>query len=77
MLPIRGQITFHGAVDHQHVLPFGTESEVRRGVREVIDIMAPGGGFCLAASHDLMLGDFPPANIVAMYDEAHRYGKWS
>jgi hypothetical protein len=36
--------------------------------------MAPGGGFCLAASHDLMLDDFPPENVMAMYDEAFGYG---
>jgi len=67
-------ITFHGAVDHQKILPFGSEEEVRSEVRRVIDIMAPGGGFCLAASHDLMLADFPSENVIGMYDEAYEYG---
>ncbi len=66
-------ITFHGAIDHQRLLPFGTPEEVRAEVRRVIDIMAPGGGFCLAPSHDLMLADFPPENVIAMYDEGERY----
>lgn len=69
-------ICFHGAIDHQHLLPFGTEDEVRREVRRVIDILAPGGGFCLAPSHDLMLAEFPVGNVIAMYDEACGYGRY-
>jgi len=70
-------ITFHGAVDHQKILPFGTPEDVRREVRRVIDIMAPGGGYCLGPSHDLMLGDFPEENVMAMYEEAYTYGVYS
>jgi uroporphyrinogen decarboxylase len=69
------RLTFHGCMDHQQVLPFGSEEQVRSEVRRVIEIMAPGGGFCLAASHDLMLDDFPPENVIAMYDEAAEYGR--
>ena len=49
---------------------------MRAEVRRVIDIMAPGGGFCLAPSHDLLLDEFPPQNIIAMYDEAYEYGRY-
>lgn len=69
------QLAFHGGFDHQHVLPHGTEEEVRAEVHRVIDTMAPGGGFCLAPSHDLMLDEFPPGNVVAMYEEAFGYGR--
>lgn len=69
-------ITFHGAIDHQNLLPFGTPDQVRAEVRRIIDILAPGGGYCLAPSHDLMLADFPPENVIAMYDEAAEYGKY-
>ncbi len=70
------KITFHGCVDHQHILPHCSADEVRREVRRVIDIMSPGGGFCLAASHDLMLDEFPVENVIAMYDEAYEYGRY-
>jgi uroporphyrinogen-III decarboxylase len=50
---------------------------VRAEARRVIDIMAPGGGFCLAPSHDLMLDEFPPENVIALYDEAHAYGQYT
>ena len=69
-------LTFHGALDHQQILPFGSADDVRAEVRRVIDIMAPGGGFCLAPSHDLLLDEFPPQNIIAMYDEAYEYGRY-
>jgi len=69
------KLTFHGCIDHQHILPHGSENEVRKEIRRVIDIMSPGGGFCLAASHDLMLGDFPVENVIAMYNEAFEYGR--
>jgi len=67
------KLTFHGCIDHQHLLARGSEDEVWREVRRVIDIMSPGGGFCLAPSHDLMLDDFPVENVIGMYDEAFQY----
>ncbi len=70
------RLTFHGGIDHQHILARGTEDDVRNEVRRVIDIMAPGGGYCLAPSHDLMLDEFPVENVIAMYDEAYNYGKY-
>jgi uroporphyrinogen decarboxylase len=70
-------ITFHGALDHQQVLPEGSVDDVRAEVRRVIDIMAPGGGYCLAASHDLMLDNFPVQNVIAMYEEAYHYGQYA
>jgi uroporphyrinogen decarboxylase len=70
------RLTFHGGVDHQQALPFGTVAEVRDEVHQVIDALAPGGGFCLAASHDLLLEEFPLENILTMYDEAFHYGRY-
>jgi len=35
---------------------------------------APNSGYCLAASHDLMLDEFPVENVIAMYNEAFGYG---
>jgi uroporphyrinogen decarboxylase len=71
------RLTFHGALDHQRVLPHGSTAEVRAEVRRVIDILAPGGGYCLAPSHDLLLDEFPPENVVAMYDEGATYGRYA
>ncbi|HEY3290645.1 MAG TPA: uroporphyrinogen decarboxylase family protein [Anaerolineae bacterium] len=71
------KLTFHGGFDHQQVLPFGTVDEVQHEVQRVIDVMAPGGGYCLAPSHDLMLDEFPVDNVIAMYDTAYTYGRYT
>jgi uroporphyrinogen decarboxylase len=70
------RLCFHGAIDHQQVLTFGSVTDVRNEVHEVIDVLAPDGGYCLAASHDLLLAEMPPENIIAMFDEGYEYGRY-
>jgi len=70
-----GRLCFHGAVENQRVLPFGTQEEVRAEVRHCIDSLAPDGtGYILAPCHNLQ-ANTPLGNILAMYDEARSYGK--
>jgi uroporphyrinogen decarboxylase len=63
------RLCFSGGVDEQELLPAGSPEDVRRGVRELIDVMSPGGGFFLGPTHNLQ-PDIPTENIVAMYEEA-------
>jgi uroporphyrinogen decarboxylase len=68
------RICFHGAVENQRILPFGTPDEVRDEVRHCIDALANDGtGYILAPCHNLQVNT-PVENIIAMYDEAYRYG---
>lgn len=68
-------ICFHGGVDNQKILPFGTPEEVRAEVRHNIDSLASDKtGYILAPCHNLQ-SVTPLENIIAMYDEAHNYGK--
>jgi uroporphyrinogen decarboxylase len=69
------RLTFHGAVDEQHVLPFGTEQEVEQEVQTRIAELAAGGGYILCASHYIQ-ADTPPANVAAMCRAAHLYGQY-
>jgi uroporphyrinogen decarboxylase len=56
-------------------MPFGTVSEVRAEVRHNIDALAADGtGYILAPCHNLQ-ANTPMENILAMYDEAWRYGR--
>jgi uroporphyrinogen decarboxylase len=66
-----GKLCFHGSIDTQGTLPFGTPEDVRREVRERIETFRPYGGFTISPSQHL-LADIPLANIAAMYDEAWR-----
>jgi uroporphyrinogen decarboxylase len=67
------QLIFHGAVDNQYTLPFGTVEEVRQEVRDNIRILGAGGGYILAPCHNLQ-PITPLENILAMYDEGLRSG---
>lgn len=70
------RITFWGGVDTQHLLPHGSPQEVADGVKRLIDIMAPGGGFILAAVHNIR-PEVPPENLVALFDTAREYGRYT
>lgn len=68
-----GQLTFHGAVDIQQVLPFGTAEEIDNEVMERINTLGKGGGYILAPAHNVQ-ADIPPANIVRMCKAAGKFG---
>jgi uroporphyrinogen decarboxylase len=61
-----------GAIDTQSVLPFGKPQDVVDEVKRRIDDLAPGGGFVLAAVHNIQ-AFVPPENIVALFDTALEY----
>lgn len=61
-----GKITFHGGIDTQGILPFGTAEEVRRETRKYMDILGKDGGYILMASQAFE-GDVPIENIEAVY----------
>jgi uroporphyrinogen decarboxylase len=71
------QVLFNGAIDSHHVLIDGTPESVRQRTREVLAIMAPGGGYVAGASHDYILEETPVENVVSMFDTvaAWRPGK--
>ena len=61
-------ITFWGGgCDTQRVLLASSPEEVRRHVREQVEILSPGGGFVFQQVHNI-LADAPPENVVAMFD---------
>ena len=67
------KLIFHGAVDNQHTLPFGSKEEVRQEVIENIRILGSGGGYILAPCHMIQPGT-PMENIVEMYETGYEYG---
>lgn len=61
-----------GAISTQRTFPFGTPEDVEREAREVLEIMAPGGGYVVNPIHNI-LPEVPVENIVALYRTAQRY----
>ena len=66
-------LCFHGSVENQEVLPFGSEADVRAEVRKNISILAADGtGLILAPCHNIQSGT-PVQNVAALVDEARRW----
>lgn len=65
-------LTFCGLVSTQRTLPHGTVEDLRREVRERIEVMGAAGGYILAPAHCIQ-PDTPLCNVLAMYDEALTY----
>lgn len=60
------KIAFHGGIDTQSVLPFGTVDDVKKETRRYIDTLGTNGGYILMASQSFE-GDVPLENIEAVY----------
>ncbi len=69
------RLSFHGAIDIQKVMPFGTPEEVKAEAVKTIRALGPGGGYILAPTHYLQ-GDVPPENIIALRDAVLEYGSY-
>ncbi|MCL2782089.1 MAG: uroporphyrinogen decarboxylase family protein, partial [Actinomycetia bacterium] len=67
------RIVFHGGIDTQDILPFGTQESIERTVKETIDIMNADGGYVFAAAHNIQ-EDVPPQNLVHMLQAAKKHG---
>ena len=68
-------LVFCGAIDTQHVLPYGTPKEVKAEVKRVINILGPGGGYMVSSVHTVM-NEVPPENILAMVDAVEEFGQY-
>ncbi len=68
-------LVFNGCIDSHHVLITGSPERVRQATRDVLDVMAPGGGYIVSASHDYILEETPVENVVAMFDAAQEWSR--
>lgn len=64
-----------GGVDTQTTLNNGIPQQVADQVKQIIDILAPGGGFVFAPVHNIQ-DDVSPENFWAMWDTLQEYGKY-
>ena len=70
-----GKAILHGGIDLQQLLRQDNIDEVVRGVKELIKILAPGGGWIAAGANNIPR-DVPPENIFAAFDTIYKYGKY-
>ena len=64
------RVVFHGGIDNQQTMPFGTPEEVRSQVRENIAMFSAGRGYIVAPCHNLQ-ANTPTENVVALYQAVH------
>ena len=69
------RLLFHGGLDTQGVLPFGTEEDVVEEVRRKLQMSVPGGGYILCPTHNLQ-ADVPGQNAVALVKAGLAFGHY-
>ncbi|MCK4244008.1 MAG: hypothetical protein KAX20_00095 [Candidatus Omnitrophica bacterium] len=72
---LTGKACVLGNIDCRDLLPFGTEEEVERTVKETIKKAAPGGGYIISSSNSIH-PNCKPENYIAMVKAVHKYGKY-
>lgn len=71
-----GRLAFHGCISTAGVVAHGTVEDTVRDVRQTLETMMPGGGYCLSPTHSLQ-DNSPTENVVAMYEAAREFGRYS
>lgn len=66
-------LVFHGAVDNQFTLPFGSPQEVKVEVVDNITILGADGGYILAPCHNIQ-PNTSLENILALYETGYEAG---
>lgn len=61
------RLVFHGGVENQHVLPFGTVDDVHREVVTCLETLGARGGYVPSSCHNIQAGT-PPENVIAMIE---------
>jgi uroporphyrinogen decarboxylase len=67
------KVVFHGGIDNQHTLPFGTPEDVWRQVVETMEIFRRCKGYIVAPCHNIQ-PNTPTANILALYEAVQEFG---
>jgi uroporphyrinogen decarboxylase len=62
------RVIFHGGVDNQNVLPFGSADQVRQEARTCVETLGRDGGYICCSCHNVQAGT-PVENVLAMIDE--------
>ena len=70
-----GRLNFRGCISTAGPLAYGTAAETEKVCRETLEIMMPHRGYHFAPTHAIQ-DNTPVENVVAMYNAAHKYGRY-
>ena len=68
-----GRLNFRGCISTAGPLAYGDESETEAVCKATLETIKRCGGYHFAPSHAIQ-DNTPVANVIAMYNAAHRYG---
>ena len=71
-----GRLTFRGCISTAGPLAFGSPGDVETVCRETLAIMMVHRGYHFAPTHQIQ-DNTPVENVIAMYQTAHQYGRYS
>ena len=66
------ELCFHGGIDIQRILPYGTRNEIEENVEKVCKTLGNGGGYIMSAAHYIQ-ADTPVENIITLYQKVEKF----
>lgn len=70
-----GRLNFRGCISTAGPLAYGSPEDVTQVCKETLDIMMKCRGYHFAPTHAIQ-DNSPTANVIAMYQAAHTYGRY-
>ena len=71
----KGKLCFHGGIDNQHVLPYGTMEELKKEVHDCMDaLFTDKTGYILGPCHNVQ-ANTSVEKVLNMYKYAYDYRK--
>jgi uroporphyrinogen decarboxylase len=70
------RLSFWGAIDQQHLLPYATPQEIERDVAEKIAALGPGGGYMCSPAH-IIQADTSMENVEAFIRAVQINGRYT
>ena len=70
-----GKLNFRGCISTAGALAYGTAEEVTKNCQETLETMMKVRGYHFAPTH-MIQDNSPVENVIAMYNAAHKYGKY-
>jgi uroporphyrinogen decarboxylase len=70
-----GRLVFHGCVSTAGALTYGSLKDVEEDIKYTMEVMKPGGGYCMAPTHRIQ-DNTPLENVLCMYEKAKEFGRY-
>ena len=71
-----GRLNFRGCISTAGPLAYGTAKETEAVCKQALETMMSVGGYHFAPTHAIQ-DNSPIENVIAMYNAAHKYGRYS